>query len=401
MKVLRLKWTAVLLVLSFKASQAAAFQSKSNQELVDDIVQWVVAQGGFFSSKLEIRGMDPSDPDSPLGVFAKEALQEKEPLLSVPRSAYISIETEATPLDNTEDAAYYYENYCKLANKVKAEMQRNDTSEYAPYLRYLQHQRRGQVPATWSRAGKDVLRQVLPPGHDGVDWIDKRFKKTGCIKDNDEAEEHTIALVNQRGYDQALIPIWDMFNHKNGYVNVENDSIWSPDGFRLRAKRDIEAGEELYATYDKCFDCGNIWWYWGTAEILRDFGFVEDYRRRWIWLDQDIWFEMDYNHQSGELEVIWDLPENYSPDEPPEIWDLDDDEEDADYGVPSTDALSFLRNELERLELVGKTVLQDAGDVPKHEWETILQYYDAATEAIRMAIAAANTYHGLNTSQEL
>eukprot|EP00957_Ditylum_brightwellii_P008684 659171-Ditylum_brightwellii.AAC.1 len=96
-------------------------------------------------------------------------------------------------------------------------MKLGSESEFAPYTEYIMTQQRGQLPATWSKAGKDALRAVAFQGSDIVDWITDRFGENGenhCVSDKDE--EHAMALSVQRGYDSALIPIWDMFNHWNG-----------------------------------------------------------------------------------------------------------------------------------------------------------------------------------------
>jgi len=366
-------------------------------ELADGIVGWVVSKGGYFSSKLEIRGMAPNDPASPLGVFAKQDIDAHEKLLFVPRSLYIAL-SNPLPIDNSDDAWYYYTNYCELSKKLKTEMEKGDTSDYAPYIRYLNKQKPGQLPAAWSQAGKDLLRKVLPPNHDGVDWINQRFRNI-CIGDDDPLEEHAVALTVQRGFDNALIPIWDMVNHKNGHVNVENDSIWHKDGFHLRSKRAIKAGEELFATYDKCLDCGNIWWYWGTPEILRDFGFVEDYTQRWVFYEEGIWFEMEHD-KDGELAIIWDMDQEFE-DEPPQIYDLDDDDEAEPYGVADKAGMAFLKSEVERLQGLEAELKEHTAGVPKHEMETILQYHRAASLAMAMAFESATNNSNDENSQEL
>jgi len=213
---LRQVWAVVFFFLTVVGTWPAVSNA---DELADGVVDWVVSNGGYFSSKLEIREMTPNDPTSALGVFAKQDIGAHEKLLVVPRSLYIAL-SNPLPIDSSDDAWYYYTNYCELSKKLKTEMEKGDASEYAPYIRYLKKQKPGQLPAAWSQAGKDLLRTVLPPNHDGVDWIDKRFRNNNCIGDDNPLEEHAVALTIQRGFDNALIPIWDMVNHKNGHVNV-------------------------------------------------------------------------------------------------------------------------------------------------------------------------------------
>lgn len=351
--------------------------SVNADEFTDSVVDWVVSKGGFFSEKLEIRGMNPNDKTlSELGVFAKDDIEPQEPLIEVPHSCYIALWDKALPDDESDDKeTNYYKNMCHLSQKLMTEMQKRNESDYAPYINYLWEQRRGQLPATWSKAGKDVLRAVLTPGSDVVDWIDTRFKGS-CIRSDDAFGEHVVALTTQRGFDSALIPIWDMVDHRNGWVNIENDSIWAGDRLKVRASTKIYEGDEVYASYDECLDCGTVSDDWGTPEILRDFGFVEQYQQRWIFPEQNIWFAIDDwndddddNNRPPMLKVEWDT------------------EGKEAYGIPNKAGMTFLRNELQRLNsVVAEKVLKEQGDVPKHEWDIILQYHRDATIAISMAI---------------
>lgn len=343
--------------------------------LADGIVEWVRSNDGFFSDKLEIRRMEPSDASSPFGVFAKERIDAKERLMDVPRGCYIEVWDEAKDMniDGMEESLNaYHENLCMLSHKLRKEMELGKDSEFAPYIAYLETQKSGQLPAMWSKAGKDLLRKVLVPGSDGVDWMDRYYKKTGCIGD-DPFEEHIMEMILQRCYDTALIPIWDMVNHDNGRINTENDSQYAEGGIKVRASKSIEADEEIYATYDKCVDCFDIADYWGTPEILRDFGFVERYPQRWVFLDREIWFEIW--EKPGELEIVWDIGEPG----------------DDVYGMPNEEGIRFLREELQRLQKVGKDDLMEQGVVPKNEWDVILQFHEAAETAMSMAIGSALT----------
>jgi hypothetical protein len=143
--------------------------------------------------------------------------------------------------------------------------------------------------------------------------------------------------------------------------------MYDKEGFKVRAARDIKAGEEIFATYDKCVDCYGIDAYWGTPEILKDFGFVEGYPHRWVFYDEGIWFEI-YEDEDGELEAIFD-----------------DDTADS-YGIPNKEQIQFLQKEINRLNDVGKIVLNDQGDVPDREWQTIKNLHTAAVTDISAAI---------------
>ncbi len=172
-----------------------------------DLIAWVRSKGGSFSDKLEIR----KHPLGYMGVFATADISAKETLFRIPKECYIQIFDLIDDIhhlvETTEEE--FYNNYCKLAHKMMTEMELGESSDFAPYIAYLKTQESGQLPANWSKAGKDLLRQVATPGSSIVDWIDANFKHGKCIKD-DPFEEHMVEMVIQRGYDAALIPIWDM-----------------------------------------------------------------------------------------------------------------------------------------------------------------------------------------------
>lgn len=41
--------------------------------------------------------------------------------------------------------------------------------------------------------------------------------------------------------------------------------------------RDIIKGEQIYSSYNMCEDCGGRRYSYGTPDILRDYGFVEQF----------------------------------------------------------------------------------------------------------------------------
>mmetsp|Transcript_15640 Transcript_15640/g.23687 ORF Transcript_15640/g.23687 Transcript_15640/m.23687 type:complete len:376 (+) Transcript_15640:118-1245(+) len=351
-----------LLVIFFLDVTAA--EKDGALHTVKEMMDWVRSNGGFISEKVDIRRMDPNDKLSPFGVFATKDIDEKENILHIPKSLYVS------PLGSLgENETLYYDGVCQSAHTLMKETKLGDESKYAPYLRYLKIQKQGALPATYSKAGKDILRQVFPPGHDGVDWIDKHFRESGCILKDDTFAEHAVALVIQRGFDGTLIPIWDMVNHDNGRINTDHNPIHSDQGISVHASQPIPAGEQLYNTYDDCVDCGAVSAYWGTPEILRDFGFVEDYPQRWVYMYQDVWFQLD--HSNDEYTVIFDEGE---PEE--DYW-----------GIPKGEAVQFLLGELRRLDELATLVSGTRPkEIPEHEWNTITQFHHATRVALREVI---------------
>lgn len=363
------------------------------------IIDWVRSRGGFFSDKMEMRPVDPDDPSSPFGVFAKQDIFAKERLLNVPHSCFIGLwgdealdNPHSDPEDEEEDVPWYWENICRVSKKLMKEMRLGKDSDFAPFIAYLKTQQKGQIPATWSQDGKNLLRTVLGEGgskiygnnilppRDAVDWIDKHFKQTGCIDPDDPFEEHAVALTIQRGYDKFLIPIWDMFNHQNGpLLNTENDSMYAGGGIEVRASKTIHAGEEIYTTYNECLDCNDQTDYWGSPEILRDFGFVEQDPQIWV-IDSDdfyIWFEKEIDEDTGEPEIFFMEEEDWYLDEQGVMQD----------GRPNEAGIIFLKEQLKRLQILAEKDLTDRGPVPEKEWNTTLQFHRAYTDAISGVLA--------------
>ena len=363
--------------------------ANESEDLAGAVIDWIRSKpGGYVSDKVEVRRLNPADDSSPLGVFAKADVEAKEMIMEVPRDCYIHVYDDAKKieLEAMEDSMEaLYDNLCLLAEKTAKEMRLGNESAYASYVKYLNKQSRNQIPAVWSKEAKDMLRDLLPEDSDGVDWITDNFQKCSGVNLNDPFDEHVVALTKQRSFDSAMIPLYDMVNHDNGQINTENTSLSSKDGIKVRASKGIKAGEEIFASYDKCLDCSDVSYYWGTPEILRDFGFVERYPRRFVEYGGDIqvWFEL-WEGPGGELEVRWD--------------DYGLSEEEISYyqslgdlsGPPNEEGIAYMKKELQRIDALPPNKLSDCPtNVPVNECKTLLQYKEAVIEAYTLAISEA------------
>ncbi len=153
------------------------------------------------------------------------------------------------------------------------------------------------------------------------------------------------------------------------------------DGMKVRASRDINVGEEIFASYDACVDCGETSSYWGTPEILRDFGFLEGYPHRWVFLDENIWFEIE--KEDEDIEAYFDVAEEDS------------------YGIPNKSQIEFLEAEIRRLQIVNETLLGDQGTVPEREWQIIKDFHAASMKDISCAIEDAALLNSQSHAEEL
>ena len=366
-------------VISFMSSTLFAWAQDKNEETnlttVDHgqrLVDWVRSKGGFVSPKVEIRKMDPTDPKSSYGMFAKQNIAKSERILSIPRTCLLSTSEEDS---------------CDTVELLAQEMQLGKESQYEPYITYLlETQPYGQLPSLWSDAGKRLLRsivretfedstskQVLPPSKLlNTEWIGcELFEETTPLMDR-----HAAMLVHQRGWDEVMIPILDMLNHRNGHrwLNTrESHSVHDRSHpVLVEASRAIRVGDEVYSSYSSCLDCGGRNRSYGTPEILRDYGFVETMRQQWVFSKQELVFALDFKD---------DVKDGFAPDENNLAlrWLTDK--------RPNDDHLEFFQHQIDRLSKLGETALTARDpEVPDNEWNTIVDYHRSLLLAMQMLV---------------
>jgi hypothetical protein len=376
-----MRWflTSALLLLALSANTVAASKvgDMARDQQLQDIIYWVRSEGGFFNDKLEIRRADPADPTSYYGIFAKETIQLNERIMTIESSSMMRHELGAWASDDEKGP---FQVLCSVTHMLLKELRLGVKSKYAPYINYLLEEEHGQIPATWSQAGKDMLVDVIDEGTEGwngwnmTEWIKNSFEGK-CIKEGDPFEIQALALAAQRGYHNLLIPLYDMVNHSNDKeaINVENTSI-DLDGMRVAASREIPAGQELLTTYKSFTDGDTVPNDWGTQEILCNYGFVEPYPRKFkLGLDH-LRFSVRENKQTEKLEVTWLLGVNEKIDEEIDIPDAED-----------IDWMKQYRRILEGL-LHGGTLEARRNVIPKREWNVIFEYLQAILTAVDSAI---------------
>ena len=166
------------------------------------------------------------------------------------------------------------------------------------------------------------------------------------------------------------MPASDMINHRNGHWYNAQHYGSRKQGFSLVTNRRVEAGEQLYCSYNTCTICGSRMDKWGTPEMLRDYGFVEPFPQRYVLEAARLKFGLDEAKEGAGLVVKWYVP-------------------------PSQRGLDFLRSELDRLRRVlamkGSTNRRSEGrgEILESEWKTIWTFHDALVVAFTAALAQA------------
>ena len=253
--------------LSAAVDANAAQQLRQHAPEVRSLMEWFEQQANVFNHKQHVRRENPGDPSSAIGVFAAEDISEGEILFSLPWDAMINDQRPAGT--NDSDAPDEGAIECNTVRNLIDEMKLGNESKYSPYVEYLMNQRPGQLPSAWSTEGKSLLFEVLggtntlPPKHP-YQWISDDWYR-GCNGGSDPLEENAAMLVVQRAEDDLMIPLYDMYNHRNGkYHNTINHRVEGKE-FYMTASRDIAKGDQIYNSYNLCSGCGGRKGAYGTA----------------------------------------------------------------------------------------------------------------------------------------
>ena len=247
-----------LWTLSSLATTASAADGSVDRHIeeANAIFDWVSGtRNGWVTPKQELR----RDENGFLGVYAKKRIEKDEILVRIPWENIIKSD------DPNEEGQLC----CGTVRAVAREMKLGEQSRYGPYAVYLNHEPDGQIPSAWTPQGKELLLEVMDgdaiPPEEPVHWL--RHDWWGrCRGDpNDEISNKAALLVVQRSDDSIMIPAYDAYNHRNGnWTNTETIIEWGQH-HETRATRPIEAGEQIYITYNQCNNCFGREFGYGTA----------------------------------------------------------------------------------------------------------------------------------------
>jgi len=346
---------------------------------VESIIEWIREKGGFFNPNIEIRRVDRADPTSRYGMFANGNLVHKEKLFEIPRKCLVtdsSDDFDEEEEEEEEDSALS----CQTARNLIEEMRESDASARTPFVNYLLAEPWSHLPSSWSVEGKKTLGNMLKkytknplPPHSFDMWIDHYWREV-CEGSTDPFEENAALIVVQRSWDDVLIPVYDMMSHRNGkYQNTEDVNVHSTKPIKVRASRAVEAGEEIYVSYNMCGDCRNRYETYGTPHIFADYGFVEQYPQKWI-LGPKINNEDDTEDRLLD-QVVFDIQEA-------EGGGLRLDTEE--YTPKNIEYMQGVQSGMEEAAEALKTV-----NIPKKELASILLYNEALIEASTLFLDAA------------
>jgi hypothetical protein len=366
--------------LSSLSKVAAAEESVEDIHLEEAraIFEWMSAtEGGFVSPKQDVRRMVPGDLSTPLIVYAKERINAGETIMRVPWSTLIES-------DDPKDGGQLP---CGTVRAVAREMRLGEKSKYGPYVKYINGEPDDRIPSGWSTPAQKLLKDIvgndqIPPTNP-TDWI-RRWKQRCKGDTSDKIATKAALLVIQRSDDAIMIPAYDAYNHRNG--NWTNTRTVEEEGVahETTAIKTIEEGAEIYISYNFCAECGGRKNFYGTAEIFRDYGFVERLPQRWHYsMPKQYQFDLDQD-QNGAMIITWHTnhrPKNQNKVEAAQIW---------------------IRRELRRLRRIKNIDWNFSFDekdhgMTKYEWDSIWEFVDANIVAL---LAAHKSMNGENEEEQ-
>jgi len=295
---------------------------EEKEHLAVKLTKWLSSlEGGAFNAKQEIRPVnDDSDTSNVFhGIFASELIAKGELLAKIPWEYIINDEEDDDQLsvNDFEEAVMKCGTVRNLAKEMKQVetlgkyiKDPNTASKYGPYIQYLLDQPRGILPSAWSQKGKAMLNEVLggkrrtiPPAY-ATTWYDEDFLQDCNGESEDELSGKAAMLVVARGDDDLLVPVYDMYNHRNGQWYNTHMKVTRGENYIVTARRDIQPGEQIYNSYNMCENCGGRKDGYGTPEIFRDYGFVEEFPQRFNFEGHEIMFDLNES-EDGEIVVKW------------------------------------------------------------------------------------------------
>ena len=272
---------------------------------------------------------------------------------------------------------------------------KGNESDFAPYLNYVYNEI-PSIPTRWSLEGRTLLKLIhgsnRPDDLTEVSFIEE------CIEEDDSelsrkvkqmtsdeisSFETAYAISLTRSWSEKLVPCLDMFNHDSRYANVETDTEGEddkgiPQFILLYASKDVEKGDQLFTTYRQRHQD----FVYTMSEMLRDYGFIEDYPQHWTLPTPEKRSITNENNIPPEIKFV--------------VFETETEEGEASFDVQWTSpirplrhtaAADYLNKELTRIKDMDASVTARAGALESEfERETILDYYRSLVIAYETVI---------------
>ena len=192
MKYLNFRWITAILPL-MRSGNASSLEGET---LINNLVEWLIANGAFINNKVKIKHMDENNKASPLGLVAIADMDKGEKICQIPPHLIIMPDEVQT----SDDCPTIKATYDMLTEKGH------------PWAKYLLGQTHRNTPEFWSEKGRFMLKKMtgdmLPP-----QYIDETMEElvTECRGDvNNPIYLHAAMLVKSRADYSVLVPFYGM-----------------------------------------------------------------------------------------------------------------------------------------------------------------------------------------------
>ena len=368
----------------------------------EDLIEWIMNNGGLIHDNARI-GLDPTGRYR--GVFVKNThneggtesgIEEGDIIARIPYDLIIKPK-------NYKEHSYWS---CEGVHELYHQFQLGNDSPHAPYVNYLMNQPRGRIPSEWTYAGKTLLYTILDRREEDDEGLPPLRHKKGyedtwlgeCRGEDTALAKAAFYQFTSRDEDTLMVPFYDMCNHSNdpeklNTISVKPNQQGKP--FILRSIRDIQPGEQIYISYNRCHSC---WFdktyedcvthsHYGTSDVFDIFGFVEDFPQTWRFSmnigdeDKPKWDELSFclgRDMTGESELVVSFGDNHSRNPKDE--------------APNMSTVVYLGKQLTRLAEIEETMKKDGilmNSMPKYEWEMAWTYHQALMTSISAALLAS------------
>lgn len=252
-----------LFLLATTLTPTLSEESKATRAV--ELSKWLQEQEGYeFNSKQEIRPIESNILSPTAGIFALEDIQEGEILARVPWNLIVGPSADIELSDTFNDEEFGpSKDSCSALNNLYGEIQKGASSNMSPYIDYL-FSTKASLPFSFSENGKRLLLDILKTSHDEDDLpllekLEPPFLSEATEYCGEEAstEEGQLAaeLMIQFAFQNQMIPIYDLYGHRNGrWLNTETETV-PGEYFKIKALRDIKAGEPIHTSFNDCKEC--------------------------------------------------------------------------------------------------------------------------------------------------
>lgn len=426
--------TLQLFLLAASLAPSLCKENKAADAL--ELSKWLQQKEGFeFNAKQEIRQLESAIQSPKAGIFAAEDIQEGEILARVPWNLIVA------PVDDVD----VEDDSCSALNNLHGEMQKGASSNISPYINYLVSTK-ATLPFSFSQNGKHLLMDIVKniQDEDDIPLLEKLeppFLSEAAVYCGEEAstKEGRLAaeLMVQFAFQNRMIPIYDLYRHRNGqWLNTETETV-PGEYFKVKALRDIKAGEPIYSSYNDCKECPKDRGHYSVpgmsnfivrdfycqrstispcmrlvhTEIFRDHGFLEPYPQRWSIPGESAHIEYTRNETGiiDEPEFIYDFETDLiernngkwfwrfseksqivflyqdEDEEPVVVWDTSNGLDEVDL----KDSWPSYREELRRITRLRNIEWDqspEAYDIPQEEWDMIWAFHRSYTTILETAL---------------